>query len=957
MRYGLTAFIQLAIFWWAGAQAPFWQAHPLGEHLEGVRPNLLHQREGGFIWLGSEKGLIRYDGQQFELFDRADSLQLGPVSAIYATGRGRLWVGCQSGAIYYLEPGSTLQPWLPEEGNPAVPITGFAEDARGQLWFSTYGEGLYCWNGKRLYNFDMDDGLLGGDIYTLTCGQEGQIWAGTDRGINICALDNHGRKQVQSITKADGLPDDIVRTILPTTAGGCWVGFYDGGLAFVRLDDWCIEIPVQNWEAGTVNALALVDGRELWVGTEGRGVWRYSFSDQRLRAVGEAKFGRAKIHGLHKDAEGNIWVLSNTEGLYSTNRQFEFIQHAPANIQAVLVDRSGKLWVGTQSGLYSYREDADGPGAFQALAGLGQANIISLLEDDFGLIWAGTFGEGIHCFDPQSGKRRQLTEREGLANGNILSMASSGGKLWLATLGGAIEIDNRQNVLDGAPLLIKHYGRESGLGTNFIYTVFVDSQGRTWFGTDGKGLALLSEGRILNFSSAGDIPIKSVYSIAEDQRGHLWFSTPREGVFEYDGNKFTQLALKEGIRNLSITGLATDELGRILIMHPAGIDLLDPAGHHLIYYDRTVGIEQAEPGLNAFCSDAQGNIWIGTQQGLIRYTPLREALRIHPSTQLLGVSANFQPIGLASGQVLPHHQNSLAFDYVGLWYTAPASVRYRYRLEGFDHDWIYSADRRAVYSSLPPGHYTFQLSATENDAFGPEPLLSYAFTIRRPFWLQWWFFLLAGSFLFGSVYWWLKKREQNFKREALLIREKVESQYEALKSQINPHFLFNSFNTLITIIEENPRLAVEYVEQLSDFYRSILQYREKEVIPLTEELGLVRNYAFLLQKRYGDSFQLRIAAQVPNALVAPLTLQMLVENAVKHNVISKARPLSVAISTIGEEYIEVRNNRQPKLAAEKSTGFGLQSIAKRYALLAERALQIEESETTFAVRIPLLKSS
>ncbi|MCB9040652.1 MAG: histidine kinase [Lewinellaceae bacterium] len=156
-----------------------------------------------------------------------------------------------------------------------------------------------------------------------------------------------------------------------------------------------------------------------------------------------------------------------------------------------------------------------------------------------------------------------------------------------------------------------------------------------------------------------------------------------------------------------------------------------------------------------------------------------------------------------------------------------------------------------------------------------------------------------------------------------------------MKSQINPHFLFNSFNTLITIIEENPEIAVEFVEKLSDFYRSILQYREMEVISLREEVVLVQNYAFLLKKRFGDSLSLTVHHNEEQAYIAPLTLQILVENAVKHNIISKSRPLNIEICA-GGEYITVRNNLQKKIAMELSTGFGLQSIVNRYALLVDR---------------------
>jgi LytS/YehU family sensor histidine kinase len=183
---------------------------------------------------------------------------------------------------------------------------------------------------------------------------------------------------------------------------------------------------------------------------------------------------------------------------------------------------------------------------------------------------------------------------------------------------------------------------------------------------------------------------------------------------------------------------------------------------------------------------------------------------------------------------------------------------------------------------------------------------------------------------------------------------------QALKAQINPHFLFNSFNTLITIIDENalkPEIAIEYVEKLSDFFRSILQYREQETISLEEEFELVQTFGYLLTKRYGTNLILHFDAAPKDAFILPLTLQMLVENAVKHNVIAENRPLDVYITIDDDQYITVKNNLQPKSSAEPSTQFGLQSIVRRYQLMSERKVIIEKDRDTFRVRIPIIKKS
>ena len=310
---------------------------------------------------------------------------------------------------------------------------------------------------------------------------------------------------------------------------------------------------------------------------------------------------------------------------------------------------------------------------------------------------------------------------------------------------------------------------------------------------------------------------------------------------------------------------------------------------------------------------------------------------------------------MSTAMFFSHQENNLVFQYTGLWYTNPSAVKFKYQLQGFDFDWMVSRDRRAVYPNLPPGDYTFQITSTQNETFDQEPLESYPFRIRKPVWQRLWF-MVSGLIIGGLLIWWIISwRDQRLQREALLQREKIESQFEALKSQINPHFLFNSFNTLVTIIEESPQVAVEYVEKLSDLFRNILLYREKELIPLTEELKLIEDYRFLLQKRFGKNLRIKIERKWSDAYIAPLTLQILVENAIKHNVISAAYPLNVTIRPDGP-YLRIENNRQKKITEEISTGFGLQSIVKRYDLLSERKIRIEETPDSFTVLIPLIKS-
>lgn len=190
-----------------------------------------------------------------------------------------------------------------------------------------------------------------------------------------------------------------------------------------------------------------------------------------------------------------------------------------------------------------------------------------------------------------------------------------------------------------------------------------------------------------------------------------------------------------------------------------------------------------------------------------------------------------------------------------------------------------------------------------------------------------------------------------------LKRQNILSQFETLKSQVNPHFLFNSLNTLTTLIEEAPPQAVQFVQQLSQVYRYVLQAREKNTVALAEELDFIRSYLYLLQIRFGDHLKAEIHTDLHTEQLhlPPLALQLLVENAIKHNVISSAQPLQLIISSDASGELTVKNALQKKSTPETSGGFGLSSITQRYLLLGAKPVRINQDDGFFSVVLPLLQ--
>lgn len=215
-------------------------------------------------------------------------------------------------------------------------------------------------------------------------------------------------------------------------------------------------------------------------------------------------------------------------------------------------------------------------------------------------------------------------------------------------------------------------------------------------------------------------------------------------------------------------------------------------------------------------------------------------------------------------------------------------------------------------------------------------------------------FLIAG--IYEGVFFFSHWRMSVIETEELK-KANLQSQFESLKNQVSPHFLFNSLNTLSSLIEENPETAIRFVNQLSKVYRYLLQSNEKELTTIKDELEFLDSYIFLLKTRFGEglNFKVILPEEYLNSLIPPLTLQILVENAVKHNVVAAAKPLSIELRCNNEDIICVSNNKQKKIINVTSHGLGLANISAKYKLLNKPAIQVNDGLDEFIVSLPIIK--
>lgn len=919
------------------------------------------QDSDNLIWIGTNNGIYSYNGITTTAIRLSDSLQIS-VTSIYEDTDGNLWMGTQTGDVFKLN--TTHSKSIDQHFKISnSKINAIIEIGKGELWFASYGDGLFYYEGDSIMQLNTNNGLSDDYVYTLVLDANNKIWAGTDNGINICS--KQGEKiKIEQLSVEDGLPDFIVKSLVLDDIGNIWIGLHDKGICYYSFiqKEFIIPIAFNDWEYGPVESLLVTD-RTLWIGSSKKGILNYDINKEIIRQdISLNKKNSYKTHSFLNDFEGNIWMATNEELLLTSARRilhFKAINDIPlSNIHAILSDSEDQIWLANDKGLYRFNPNTENGQKqlkfFPLNVDVSTRKIMCLYQDQFGFLWIGTFGNGIIRLNPKNGSYINITEKENLVNGNVLSVTGSDDQIWFATLGGAVKcsINDNYNELNHIPQF-QNYGPKEGLINSFIYDVYVDSQKRVWFATDGDGLLVFENN---SFNAINDNLLKGavVYSITEDQSGKIWFNSLNKGLFSFDNGKIQHC---KGTESLAISALLCNTENELIILHNNGLDVLNLNSDEFNSYREEAGIFSIEPNLNTITMDSKGKVWVGTNEGIILYSSIPSIKSTQPKTQISSIKVFLEDINPTTDIEFPYDQNHFTFEYQGLWYQQPEKVKYQMMLKGHDLDWIDKTNTTVIYSSLRPGEYEFMIRSTISNSFEHACTKTFAFRILKPFWMNTWFYIIMGVFLVILLIIIIRMRERRLKRKQEILHERIRYQYENLRSQINPHFLFNSFSTLIALIDLEKDKAIEYVNELSQLFRNILEYQDRDLISLSEELKIINNYIKIHKKRHGDSLNFKISEHVKfkSIKLPPMTLQLLVENAIKHNIVSTSKPLFIHIYYHEDKnLLIVENNLQPKSDKLASTGIGLKNIAERYKLLTDQKIKIKEESQTFSVGLPII---
>ncbi len=930
------------------AQQSYYKTLVYDKESKGIQLSTLLQDATGYIWLGTNKGVCKYDGIKYNYIKNSAQ----EVTALAQDKTNCLWIGYSTGKIDLLK-NDVIQHFNPEEGLPNIKITDIVFDALGRLWFSTYGEGIYCYDNNILYNINADDSLSDNIVYKLLLMPDNTIWAATDRGISICSFLNK-KKQIHIINDQQGLPDNIVRNIsIETGTTNVWLCMQDKGLCYIDYKTKKIATPTfaTQWPYGQVND-AVINTNQVYIATETNGVIELdkNATTPNRNIINQSNPKQAVLK-LLKDNDAYIWLLQhNALSINTANKFYTWPIPKLYNdiVKAMTSDTEGNIWFVNKKGFFTKPYHSTQIQKINISIAL--ETVVSLYADANKNIWIGTYDNGLYGYNAITKKTLHYTSKDGIIDNNIFTIAGNKNDIWLGTFGGATKM-NTSNAIPS----FENFTKSNGLSNNYIYNINIDKQNHIWFATDGSGLTVRKGNQFLRYNSIVGLENNVVYTSTQDIYGNIWFTGNNSGLFKFDGKQFYRLTETEGLHDNNILNLIADYKGNLIITHPTGIEIFDIKKNVFSFYDKTYGFDSITTQLNAWCkSSLDKNVLLATSNGIVHINGNID-YTIHSKTILEQVNVLLKPIDFNNTNVFKHNENDISFHYIGLSYINPEAVTYAYKLEGFTSDWIETKDNSITFSNLPPGAYVFKVRSSINKNIDSASIVTYAFTIKKAFWQTIWFALLLLLTLGGIIYYFVTLRIRLIKMAQQRKNEKLSAQLEMLKRQLNPHFLFNSFNTLLNIIDtKEKKLAIEYTEKISDFYRSLVLVQDKSMITLHEEIEILKNYMYLQQKRFGDNIKLvlDVNKQQINYGIPPLTLQLLAENAQKHNIVNNENPLVIKISS-AQDYVIVSNAIKPQTDSIMSTGTGLTNIKQRVKMLTGKEVNVVQHEKEFNVIVPL----
>ncbi len=902
----------------------------------------------GMLWICAEDGIYLSDGQNVTRPVNLDNSSIY-VTTIIETNDHHIVAGTSKGDILYFENYKKVKPPM---NSPLCEssISIIKEDHLGQLVIGTKGKGLYLFQQNQLTHYTQADGLNDDFIYTIAITTDNQLLVGSDRGINFCSLTQSVLKPIRILNDKMGLNDNMVTQLELAVNGVLTIGSQDFGFQLYDLKSNSF-LKIKE-EEGTISTIANIRN-EQWIGFDDGHIMDLEYDPIfMLRPITDRC--NELFQKIQKIIYSNFYfelVIANNRIYYTAGEWHEKILPPAKNLVLKCLTYSGeKLYAVYDNGVYCKGSHNEWQRINIGYA-LNYNAVSSICIDPNGVVWLGSLNDGLIYITPQ-GITQKLSPDAINYDISIFKLTLIDQRIYIGTMNGIYAVNWKLRSFESGNTPLNN-ALNSTRG-KYIYSISGEANGKLYFGTDGFGYGVIENGESKYFTDFALTPQKSVLNMTEtNDKKRIWFSTLDIGLYNNEQNNFIVNDARYTYNKYEILGMSSDYQNNLILIHENLLSILNPENKQ--QYTLYFGGEGNEKLFNNnMISQTDANIYIGLNDGILSLQPHRFIYPENIPVTILQTYLNLKKLDNGYDPNFNHDEHDISFKCYFPWFQNPEQVRYEYFLEGYSTDTFESLESLISFPNLLPGEYSFKVRGKAEGYLLNTPWTIISFTIHKAWYNTYWFYFLLVIILGLLFYVVVKLRVRQLNRLSEIKTNHLKQEIRVLNSQINPHFLFNSFSSLVGLIETDTKKAVTYTENLADFYRNIVKYKDVESIPIETELNITETYIKLQNIRFNESVRFDVSPEirVMNKKIPPMTFQILAENAIKHNRLSTAQPLKIKLE-LNDDYILFSNNLALKLTKENSTNSGLSFVKERILITTGKEIEIEQTRTSFIVKIPI----
>jgi len=744
-RNTITIVALLACAEAVGAQQYSFQYYGVDQGLTNLAVRSLFRDSKGYLWLGTESGIFRYDGAHFQSYGEKEGIPASNAAVFGEAPDGSLLAGTSSG-LYQLSANQFRQVPIPGGATGVSFGSGIQYDGRERSWIATDG-GLMA-----LTRDGATDKLTlalfpspphrGDPIAYGVFAEEGRVWWGC--GIELCVAEG-GKTRVYG--QSLGLAPSPWKGIVRAGNGDLWVWSRGGNIAVMPRGKTAFEIPdLPASRFGAKGLLSIDKGGRIMVPI---GTGLMIRDGNHWRQIDRPSGLIGPVYAILQDREGSVWLGLSGHGLarWLGYREWEHF-NSESGLGTDVVYESlpvpGGIWAGTDSGLFFGRK-VGGDWNWRRQKNIGDFPVHSVVQDRQGRLWLGTEGHGAARLETQTGRIEWFDKRRGLTDSPYTLLLDRENRIWAGTLKGLFVADLKTlqfHLVNEVPPVL-------------CLAVMEAPDGEIWIGT-GKGLFHLAAGRWQSLTTSDGLSNNEVLSLAADDKGNIWVGYQFAAAIDrihLSGESFTisrDVSSKRDSKGTTYF-LGLDAGHRLWAGTNRGVDVSN--GTAWRHYDQHDGLVWDDCDLNGFVAAADGSVWIGTSGGLAHFTPIDDVPWKDPPVAIF-TQVNLGRISMDPAQnvSVAYDANALATSYSALTFARESVVIFRYRLAPLFREWTETRARELQFPGLPPSSYHLEIQARDGWARWSAKSAIFSFVIRPPWWRSWWFvFVLAAASLTALV--------------------------------------------------------------------------------------------------------------------------------------------------------------------------------------------------------------